>query len=292
MLKILHKSSHLLNLLSDVNFPSYVKINEIGMTYGIQNIKHFIPTTKKISIINRLSHSGLRNLNVTNFVNPKKYSQFKDHYEVYKNIQKIPSVNYNILIPNLQGLNNNINYSNVRNVTFFIGSTDQYNQKIYNMDLIKSLNHITELIDTANINEMKSRAVIYGCLECPYSGRVKASHISMLVQQLLHRGCDEVCLSDNTDYHFNKTRLLDKLLLLLSEDVDLSKISIQINDNKTNDCIKLILSYGVNKFDTSIVDNNNFNTYEFIKFLHKLDIDTNIDINKIKLIYDDIKTIH
>jgi hydroxymethylglutaryl-CoA lyase len=289
MLSVLNRNYNIINLLSDVTFPNFVKINEISMTYGIQKINHFIPTTKKINIINKFSHCGLNSINVTNFVNPKLYNQFKDHNEVFNKIQKIPNINYNILIPNIQGLNNAINNNNIRYVTFFIGSTDKYNQQIYNMDLIKSLNHVIELIDIANMNDIKCKIIIYGSLECPYSGKIKSSHISMLTQQLLNRGCYEICLSDNTQYHYNKTRLLDKLLLLLNDDIDLSKISIQINDKKSTECIKLALSYGINKFDTSII--NNFNTIDFINYLEKLNIDTNIDLNKLYIIHKDLKNI-
>ena len=105
MLKILNKSSHLLNLVTELSFPNYVKINEIGMTYGIQKKDYFIPTTKKINIINKLSHSNIKNINITNYVSSKKINQMKDHREIYRNIQKLPNVNYNVLIPNLQGLN-------------------------------------------------------------------------------------------------------------------------------------------------------------------------------------------
>ena len=51
--------------------PRFVKIVEVGPRDGLQNEKTFVETKDKIDLINRLSDSGLKSIEVTSFVNPK-----------------------------------------------------------------------------------------------------------------------------------------------------------------------------------------------------------------------------
>ena len=100
MLNIISKNNKFLSLDHAINFPNFVKINEIGPCYGLQKTTNYVNTNYKINMINRLSHTGLKSIDVTNFVSYKKILQIKDHEEVYNSFKKLPSIRYNNIISN------------------------------------------------------------------------------------------------------------------------------------------------------------------------------------------------
>ena len=78
-------------------------IVEVGPRDGFQNEKQFIPTDKKIEIVNGLIRAGLKNIQVSSVVHPKAVPQLADAEEVMTKIDRLPGVSYRLLAPNLKG---------------------------------------------------------------------------------------------------------------------------------------------------------------------------------------------
>lgn len=70
---------NIVNLYAKIaGLPSFVKVVEVGPRDGLQNEKEMVPTPTKIELINRLSLSGLPNIEVTSFVSPKWVPQVRE----------------------------------------------------------------------------------------------------------------------------------------------------------------------------------------------------------------------
>ena len=59
-------------------FPAAMKIVEVSPRDGLQNEKTHVPVATKISLIDRLSNSGLSMVEATSFVSPKAIPQLAD----------------------------------------------------------------------------------------------------------------------------------------------------------------------------------------------------------------------
>lgn len=59
------------SLLSGSGLPKQVKIVEVGPRDGLQNEKEHVPTDVKITLIDKLSRTGLKVIEATSFVSPK-----------------------------------------------------------------------------------------------------------------------------------------------------------------------------------------------------------------------------
>ncbi|MGB5998202.1 MAG: hydroxymethylglutaryl-CoA lyase, partial [Marinomonas sp.] len=86
------------------NFPASVLINEVSTRDGFQSEDIFIPTEKKIDMINRLSLLGLNKIEVTSFVSPKAIPNLRDAEQVLAGINRNPAVTYVALVPNERGV--------------------------------------------------------------------------------------------------------------------------------------------------------------------------------------------
>jgi hydroxymethylglutaryl-CoA lyase len=60
-----------------------VKIVEVGPRDGLQNEKQLITLEQKMELINRLSDSGLKTIEVGSFVSPKWVPQMASSKELY-----------------------------------------------------------------------------------------------------------------------------------------------------------------------------------------------------------------
>ncbi|NBO87179.1 MAG: hydroxymethylglutaryl-CoA lyase, partial [Burkholderiaceae bacterium] len=80
-----------------------VFIQEVVTRDGFQAEPRFIPTEDKIRLINRLSHAGYAKIEVTSFTSPKAIPMLADAEAVMRGIDRVPGVEYTVLIPNLRG---------------------------------------------------------------------------------------------------------------------------------------------------------------------------------------------
>lgn len=82
--------------------PSLVKLYEVGPRDGLQGVPP-IPATAKIRYIDLLSESGLRYIEITSFVDPRRVPQMADATDVARGIRKREGVAYSALAPNEHG---------------------------------------------------------------------------------------------------------------------------------------------------------------------------------------------
>jgi hydroxymethylglutaryl-CoA lyase len=82
---------------------SRIYFNEVVTRDGFQIEPNFIPTDDKVALIDALSQCGYAKIEVTSFVSPKAIPMMRDAEEVMTRIQRVPGVEYTVLVPNLRG---------------------------------------------------------------------------------------------------------------------------------------------------------------------------------------------
>ena len=86
------------------DLPKTVRINEEGPREGFQIEKGPISTARKIELIDALSETGLKQIQVVSFVSPKAVPQMADAEEVVAGFKRKPGVRYTALWLNEKGL--------------------------------------------------------------------------------------------------------------------------------------------------------------------------------------------
>ena len=121
-----------------MTFPSSVTIVEVGPRDGLQNEDNFVLTEQKIELIDRLSETGLRRIEITSFVHPKAIPQLQDSEEIVKRIEQKPGIIYSTLVPNEKGLERAL-ASGVKEIALFVSASETHNQKNVKMSVSESL---------------------------------------------------------------------------------------------------------------------------------------------------------
>lgn len=71
---------------------AFVRITEVSPRDGLQHESEFVPTLRKISLINALSRTGVAEIEASSFVSPAAIPQLADSDEVLRAIDRIPGV--------------------------------------------------------------------------------------------------------------------------------------------------------------------------------------------------------
>ncbi|MBI4189806.1 MAG: hydroxymethylglutaryl-CoA lyase [Betaproteobacteria bacterium] len=168
------------------DFPRFVRINEEGPREGFQIEKGPIPTARKIELIDSLSKTGLKQIQVVSFVNPKAVPGMADAEEVVKGIKRAPGVRYTGLWLNEKGLQRAIS-SGKLDVTGSISLTasERFLQRNQNRTLAENLKAQNATIATFKLNNIAvERASIMAAFGCNFEGDIANSRILELCERI------------------------------------------------------------------------------------------------------------
>ena len=177
--------------------PQSVSIFEVGPRDGLQPEPEFIPTEKKVELVNRLTEAGCRRIEVTSFVPPGWVPQMKDAKEVFSRINKKEGVVYNALIPNMKGLELAME-AGLREVVTIMSSSESHNKKNLNRSVADSLKEIEEINKRAAAAGVKVRSYIATSFGCPMEGPIDPEKVADIAVALESFGSYEISLGDTT----------------------------------------------------------------------------------------------
>lgn len=181
------------------NLPDTVRIREVGPRDGFQNEAEVIPTADKIRLIDLLSGTGLKRVEVTSFVRPDVIPQLADASEVLAGIERPEGVSFSVLIPNMKGLERALTQRDrFDEANFFLSASETHNMKNVNRSIEDSLAGLEEVVATAAGEGLRCEGVISTSFGCPYEGEVPVDRVLTIAERLAAAGCEEIGFGDTT----------------------------------------------------------------------------------------------
>lgn len=77
--------------------------NEVVTRDGFQIEPQFVSTDAKVALVDALSRCGYAKIEVTSFTSAKAIPMLRDADEVMGRIERVPGVEYTVLVPNVRG---------------------------------------------------------------------------------------------------------------------------------------------------------------------------------------------
>lgn len=270
--------------------PKHVTIIEVGPRDGLQNEPTFVPTTKKIELINLLSESGLQHIEITSFVSAKAIPQLADNTLVYQAIEKKPGVKFSALVPNEQGMQQALT-TNIKNIALFTAASESFNQRNIHCSIQESIARFTPVVALAKKHNIHIRAYISCVLGCPYEGTITPQQVVDVIRQLQALNIDEISLGDTIGVGTPKQTkaLIQAVLKLLPPE----QIAMHFHDTYGQAIANIYASLeeGIHRFDSAVAGlggcpyaqgaTGNVATEDVLYLMHGLNIHTGIDIFKI-----------
>lgn len=275
----------------------FVKIVEVGPRDGLQNEKKIVPTQIKVDFINKLSMTGLRNIEVTSFVSPKWIPQMADNVQVFQQIEKKHGISYPVLAVNLKGLENAI-AAGVKEIAVFGTASEAFSKANVNCTIEESVKNLKVVVEEAKKHDIRIRGYLSCIVDCPYEGETKPAVTAHLASMMLDCGCYEVSLGDTigTGLPRKIERVLNELRHIVWN--NMSYYALHCHDTYGQALVNIYtgLENDIRVFDSSVAGlggcpyavgaSGNVATEDLLYFLQGQGLETGIDLNKIVEIGD------
>jgi hydroxymethylglutaryl-CoA lyase len=277
--------------------PSSVRIREVGPRDGFQNEPEVVPTDDKVALIDCLSGTGLRRLEVTSFVRADVIPQLADAEEVLRRIERNPDVSYTVLIPNERGLERALALCDQTGerlfdeVNLFLSASETHNRKNVNRSIEESLSGLERVVESARAAGLRCEGVISVSFGCPYEGEVPPDRVFSIARRLAAAGCEEVAFGDTTGManplqvrgFFERAR----------EELPGVELTAHFHNTRGQGLANVLaaLEAGVDSFESSFAElggcpvpagaTGNIATEDLVSMLHEMGIQTGIELERL-----------
>ncbi|MCP5381096.1 MAG: hydroxymethylglutaryl-CoA lyase [Kordiimonadaceae bacterium] len=267
-----------------------VIIYEVGPRDGLQNEAKFVSTATKVDLINRLSRTGLRKIEVTSFVSPKWVPQMADNADVMSSIDRVSDVTYVALTPNVKGIEAAIKAS-ADEVAIFAAASESFSQRNINCSIKESIERFKPVMEIAAEQKLQVRGYVSCVTHCPYEGEIAAVNVVRVSEELMKIGCYQISLGDTIGKA--KPKDIEKLLIAHKAVMSRNDLALHCHDTYGNalNNIKEGLEQGIRTFDSSVAGlggcpyaegaKGNVATEAVLKMLGEMGISTGVDLKKI-----------
>lgn len=269
----------------------HVTLYEVGPRDGLQNEADIVPTDVKVELVNRLSQTGLRHIEVTSFVSPKWIPQLADGEEVLKRIERVEGVTYSALVPNEKGLESALR-ANVDGVNVFISASEAHNKRNINKSIEQTYPVLTPVVRGALAAGKPVRGYVSTVFGCPYEGPVAVSSVVSVVQHLLDMGVGEISLGDTIGVAVPTQ--VEAVVTALAAELDIRRIALHFHDTRGMAVANTYAGWraGIGVFDGSLGGlggcpyakgaSGNVATDDLLYLFHGLGVDTGLDEEQVK----------
>ena len=175
---------------------SKISILEVGPRDGLQSEPEILPTEVKKEFITRTIDAGIKQIEVTSFVHPKKVPQMADAEKLVESLPENDDVTYIGLIMNQRGFER-ARDCGIDEVGMVIVSTDTYNMKNQNVVTQESIDNWLTIAAEAKSAGIRTSVVIACSFGCPYEGEIDPEHIASIAEQVLKGKPDVLGLADS-----------------------------------------------------------------------------------------------
>ena len=267
-----------------------VEIMEVGLRDGLQNVDQHISVDDRLAIIDGLIDSGIKNIQVASFVNPKRVPQMAMAEDLAKRIDRKKGVEFSGLVFNQKGVERALNCG-LNKIETSISISEIYSQKNLAMDISKSLKNLKYIVSMAKSNSMNIRAG----LQCVwgYEDNEAFNHLVVIerLKEIIGMGVKRISLCDTSGLADPRklSKLLDEVLSLFSD----IEISIHLHNTNGLGLVNLFtaLDFGIREIDTSLGgiggspfikdSKGNIATEDAVYLMEAMGYDMGVDLKKI-----------
>ena len=272
--------------------PGRVRIREVGPRDGFQNEPETIPTAEKVRLVDLLSASGLRRIEVTSFVRPDVIPQLADAEEVLRAVQRREGVSFSVLIPNERGLERALGLrERFDEVNVFVSASETHNRKNVNRSVEDSLAGLERTLATAGEAGLRREGVISTSFGCPYEGEVAPERVFAIAERLAAAGCEEIGFGDTTG--MANPRQVGEFFAAARERLAAVELTAHFHNTRGQGLANVLaaLEQGVDSFESSFGElggcpvppgaTGNVATEDVVSMLHEMGIETGIDLPRL-----------
>lgn len=233
-----------------------IHIVEVGLRDGLQNETSELSVQDRYSLVKKLSHSGLKRMELGSFVSPKSIPQMSCVPKLVKKVllqQKkgiLPKgISYAAFVPNPRGFEKALECG-LKEISYFVSCTESFSKKNIGMSIKESLKNLKWICRQKE--KVKVRVYLSVVFSCPYEGKVSPLKVTTLADRIMQEGVFELSVSDTIGRAVYTDVL--RLMKVLQKKVPARNIALHFHDTYGMGLTNVLagLESGVKVFDSSI----------------------------------------
>jgi hydroxymethylglutaryl-CoA lyase len=231
--------------------PGTVEVNEVGPRDGFQAEDEFIPTGRKVEIIDALSRTGVAAIQVTSVVHPKAVPQLTDAEEVMARIERAPGVRYTVLVPNLRGAERAVPM-NADGWELMLSVTDSHSRSNANRNTDEALSGMEPVVALARENGVEVTGSMATALGCPFEGKVPFERVLYVAEAYSAMGVRHISVADTVGVA--DPRLVFETMSELKERLPDVRLGLHLHNTRGMALANVLaaLQAGVTEFDSAV----------------------------------------
>ena len=172
-----------------------IEIVEVGPRDGLQNEKKLVSTDDKVALIHKAIDAGVKRLEVTSFVHPKRVPQMADAEDVVRELGVIDGVTRIGLTLNKRGALRALE-TGVEQLGAVCVASDSFATRNQNQTSDQTVETSNEIIRLAHSEGRTGQVTIAASFGCPFEGEVPEDRVLAMVGKLLESEPVEISLAD------------------------------------------------------------------------------------------------
>jgi hydroxymethylglutaryl-CoA lyase len=273
-----------------MQLPGHVTICEVGTRDGFQIEPDFIPTERKVEVVDLLSEAGVPRIEVTSFVHPKAVPQLRDAEAVMAAIRRRPGTRYAALVPNDKGAARAVD-AGVDAIHTVVSASESHNLANVNMTIAESIDKLRAVAQIAARAGVPVQCGVSTSFGCPFEGDVPLDRLEDVVARLVDLGARGIGLADTTGMANPRqvTAVLERLIPRFPG----VEWTLHTHDTRAMAIPNILaaLACGVTNLDASIGGlggcpfapgaSGNVCTEDLVHCLHAMGVATGIDLDRL-----------
>lgn len=285
------------------DYPKFVEFHEEGPREGFQIEKTIYPIEQRIELIDLLSETGLKYIQVGSFVSPRYVPQMQDTGELFKRIKRKDGVKYTALWLNEQGFRKAQSAHKVdMKAQLLFYASDSFSRKNNNLSALEMREKQREWARLYKQEGLPiERAYVMAAFGCNFEGNIPTERVLDDFRFILDLAKEEeipvpdLMLADTMGW--GNPESVKRLVGALRDLAPEARIGMHIHDTRGLGIANLhaALSMGVDLFDSSVAGlggcpfaahgssraAGNVCTEDAVFLCHELGIETGVDLDKL-----------
>lgn len=173
-----------------------VELVEVGPRDGLQNEAAIVSTADKLALIRRAIDYGVRRIEVTSFVNPKKVPQLADAEDLVALLPERGDVTYVGLVLNRRGAERALATGRIDELGAVCVTSDTFGVRNQGQSSDESLTTAMEIVALAKTAGRSGQITIATAFGCPFEGKIAIDRVVEMAKRAADAAPREIALAD------------------------------------------------------------------------------------------------
>ncbi len=266
-----------------------IYFNEVVTRDGFQIEPNFIATDDKIALIDALSQCGYAKIETTSFTSLKSIPMLRDAEEVMGRIQRVPGVEYTVLVPNLRGAERAM-ASRADELNLVMSTSETHNLANLRMSRAKSFAALKDVIKYVD-GRTPINVSLSTCFGCPMEGDVHLEVVQQFAQRFADLGVRGLTICDTTG--MAHPAQVSRMVEVLQTQLPQTQLTLHFHNTRGMGLANVLAAVqgGITRFDGSLGGlggcpyapgaSGNICSEDAIHMLDAMGYDTGIDLKRL-----------